>query len=62
MSSYNKFKSASKSTDDHFKTTAARLQQIQSQLENTPGVGKLKNKVCVVTGVNSLKGIGYVCQ
>jgi NAD(P)-dependent dehydrogenase (short-subunit alcohol dehydrogenase family) len=58
MSAYDKIRSAPKSNDDHFKTTAARLEQIQTQLHNTPGVGKLKNKVCVVTGVNSLKGIG----
>lgn len=58
MSDYTKVRSATKSSEEHFKTTSARLEQIQAQLDNTPGVGKLKNKVCVVTGVNSLKGIG----
>ncbi|KAF8967868.1 hypothetical protein BDZ97DRAFT_1801656 [Flammula alnicola] len=55
---YDKFKSQAKTAEDHYKTTTARIQQIQSQLDNAVRAGKLKNKVCIVTGVGSLKGIG----
>ncbi|RXW21628.1 hypothetical protein EST38_g4223 [Candolleomyces aberdarensis] len=56
--SYSKTRTQSKSADEHHKNTLARIQQIQSQFKDTPGSGKLKGKVCIITGVGSLKGIG----
>ncbi|PPQ70559.1 hypothetical protein CVT24_000048 [Panaeolus cyanescens] len=56
--SYDKVKSQNKSAEEHYKTTTARIQQIQSQLENSVRSHKLKGKVCIITGVGSLKGIG----
>jgi len=44
--------------DDFVKRTAARLERIQSQLEATPRGTRLKGKVCVITGVGSMLGIG----
>lgn len=46
---------------DFAKRTAARLEQIQSQLKAKPRGSRLKDKVCIVTGVGSLAGIGCVC-
>ena len=43
-----------------YKRTVARLQKIQSHLDNAPRGTRLKDKVCIITGVGSLKGIGYV--
>lgn len=43
-----------------YKRTVARLQSIQSHLDIAPRGTRLKDKVCVITGVGSLKGIGYV--
>ncbi|KAG9088818.1 hypothetical protein FS749_001847 [Ceratobasidium sp. UAMH 11750] len=40
------------------KQTLERLQAIQSQLSRTARTGKLKDKVCIITGVGSIKGIG----
>ena len=36
-----------------------RLARIKSHLETAPRTGKLEGKVAIVTGVSSLKGIGY---
>ena len=47
--------------ENHFKRTTERIQQLQSQLDSAPRTGKLKDKVCIITGVGSLKGIGFVC-
>lgn len=48
-----------KVTPEEFaKRTVERLQAIQSQLSSTPRAGKLKGKVCIITGVGSMKGIG----
>ncbi|KZT71021.1 NAD(P)-binding protein [Daedalea quercina L-15889] len=38
--------------------TAARLEQIQSQLKAKPRGSRLKGKVCIITGVGSMAGIG----
>ncbi|TFL01514.1 hypothetical protein BDV98DRAFT_529211 [Pterulicium gracile] len=38
--------------------TVARLEKIRSHLDRTPRGTRLQGKVCVITGVNSLKGIG----
>lgn len=45
---------------DFTKIANARLDSIRSQFTQSPRAGKLKNKVCIITGVGSLKGIGYV--
>ena len=47
------------SPQEHYKRTVARIAKIQSHLATTPRTGKLKGKVAIVTGVGSLKGIGY---
>lgn len=57
-SDYNNVRTQTKSAEGHYSTTTARIKQIQSQLENSVRSGKLKNKVCIITGVGSLKGIG----
>ncbi|KAI0661436.1 NAD-P-binding protein [Cubamyces menziesii] len=47
------------STNDDFrKRTLARLDSIRSHLQTAPRTGRLSGKVCVITGVGSLKGIG----
>lgn len=38
--------------------TVKRIEKIRSQLEHAPRGSKLKDKVCIVTGVGSMKGIG----
>lgn len=59
MSPYDKTRSQQKTAEEHYTTTKARIQKIQSQLDNAARGDKLRGKVCVVTGVGSLKGIGY---
>jgi len=54
---YEKLKKT-KSPEEHFATTTARIKQIQVQLESSVRSFKLKDKVCVITGVGSMKGIG----
>lgn len=49
---------ARKAAQDAYTKTAARLERIQKQVSDAPRGGKLKGKVCIVTGVGSLKGIG----
>jgi hypothetical protein len=44
---------------DHYKRTVARIAKIQSHLATAQRTCKLKGKVAIITGVNSLKGIGY---
>ncbi|KAI0320901.1 sex determination protein tasselseed-2 [Amylostereum chailletii] len=46
------------SPEAQHKRTVARITKIQSHLDTAPRGNKLKGKVCVVTGVGSLKGIG----
>ncbi|TFK73974.1 NAD(P)-binding protein [Pluteus cervinus] len=58
MSSYNSARNSIKSGDDLYQLTTARLESIRAQLAQAPRSGKLKNKVCIITGVGSLKGIG----
>jgi len=55
---YDKARSQSKSAQEQYAVTTARIKQIQSQLDSSIRAGKLRGKVCVVTGVGSLKGIG----
>ncbi|EKM53923.1 uncharacterized protein PHACADRAFT_257429 [Phanerochaete carnosa HHB-10118-sp] len=45
-------------SDEFYKRTLARLQKIQTHLETAPRARRLKDKVCIVTGAGSLKGIG----
>ncbi|KAH9485052.1 Levodione reductase [Psilocybe cubensis] len=47
-----------KNTQEQNTVAAARIKQIQSQLDTAPRTGKLKDKVCIITGVGSLLGIG----
>ncbi|KAJ8696728.1 hypothetical protein PTI98_006574 [Pleurotus ostreatus] len=56
--SYSKIRSAQTSAEEHYKITNARLEKIRSHLTQAPRSNKLKDKVCVITGVGSLKGIG----
>ena len=58
MSAYTKIRSPQPSADERHQRTTARLQSIRLQLSNAPRGAKLKDKVCVITGVGSLKGIG----
>ena len=44
--------------EEQARRTLDRLQTIQSQLTTAPRAGKLKGKVCIITGVGSMKGIG----
>ncbi|KAG8939709.1 hypothetical protein FRC00_013614, partial [Tulasnella sp. 408] len=39
--------------------TAARLEAVRKRIEDAPRGTKLAGKVCIVTGTNSLRGIGY---
>src|SRR5258708_1176027 len=43
----------------HSNHTSVPLPKIQSHLATAPRTGKLKGKVAIITGVGSLKGIGY---
>ena len=45
--------------EHHHKRTVVRLARIQSHLATAPRTAKLKDKVAIITGVGSLKGIGY---
>ncbi|KAF8633339.1 hypothetical protein AX17_004511 [Amanita inopinata Kibby_2008] len=57
--SYQKVKVQPQSSNDEaYKATLARIEKIQSQLANTPRGTRLKDKVCIITGIGSLKGIG----
>ncbi|KAJ8522464.1 hypothetical protein ONZ45_g921 [Pleurotus djamor] len=56
--SYKSIKSTLPSAEEHYKVTRARLESLRSHLAQSPRTSKLKDKVCVITGVGSLKGIG----
>lgn len=58
--SYANTKAPGTADGDFATRTAARLEQIQSQLKTRPLGSRLKAKVCIVTGVGSMAGIGYV--
>ena len=49
------------SDQEHYKRTVARIESIQSHISQSPRRMRLKDKVCVITGVGSMKGIGYGC-
>lgn len=46
--------------DDFRKRTLARLESVKSHLDTAPRASRLKDKVCIITGAGSLKGIGHV--
>ncbi|KAJ6594015.1 hypothetical protein B0H19DRAFT_46013 [Mycena capillaripes] len=56
--SYSKTRAASQTAQDFYENTKARIQKIQSHLTSSPRGIRLKDKVCIITGVGSLKGIG----
>ncbi|KAG6813564.1 hypothetical protein H0H92_009956 [Tricholoma furcatifolium] len=58
MTSYNKTRHQQQNVEELYKITTSRLNQIQTQLANSPRGVRLQNKVCIITGVGSLKGIG----
>lgn len=60
MSAYKTSTAKGDDAEIAYKRTVARIQRIQSHLEHEPRGGRLKDKVCIVTGVGSLKGIGCV--
>jgi len=41
-----------------YSNAVARIEKIKSHLDHAPRGSKLKGKVCIITGVGSLKGIG----
>ncbi|TFY70997.1 hypothetical protein EVG20_g2010 [Dentipellis fragilis] len=47
------------SPDEQYKRTLARIKKIQSHLSESPRGSRLKDKVCIITGAGSLKGIGH---
>jgi len=44
--------------EEFYNKTVARLDKIQKHLSTVPRSSRLKGKVCIITGVGSLKGIG----
>ncbi|THH19947.1 hypothetical protein EW146_g1319 [Bondarzewia mesenterica] len=46
------------SPEEFYQRTVARIEKIQSHLNSAPRGTRLKGKVCVITGVASLMGIG----
>jgi NAD(P)-dependent dehydrogenase (short-subunit alcohol dehydrogenase family) len=56
--SYSKARSQQKTAEEHYATTKARIEKIKSQLDNAARGDKLSGRVCIITGVGSLKGIG----
>lgn len=44
--------------EEYYKKTVARIDKIQKHLSTAPRASRLKDKVCIITGVGSLKGIG----
>jgi hypothetical protein len=58
--SYDKTRSSSQNAQEFYENTKARIQKIQSHLASSPRGTRLKDKVCIITGVGSVKGIGYV--
>lgn len=62
MSSYGKPTPKGPSSADAkaaYERTAARLRHIQGHIARTPRGTQLKDKVCIITGAGSLKGIGW---
>lgn len=58
MSNYSKTRHQPQNNEEFFKVTTERIKKIQSQLAQSPRGIRLRDKVCIITGVGSLKGIG----
>jgi len=58
MGTYDKVAIKSASNEEHYERTRARIAKIQSHLTQAPRAARLKDKVCIITGVGSMKGIG----
>ncbi|CAK5281586.1 unnamed protein product [Mycena citricolor] len=58
MSGYDKTRGQPQNPRDFYESTKSRIQKIQSHLAESPRGSRLKGKVCIITGVGSLKGIG----
>ncbi|KII92970.1 hypothetical protein PLICRDRAFT_37783 [Plicaturopsis crispa FD-325 SS-3] len=56
--SYSKIGSKAPGAEALYNKTVARIGKIQSHLSTAPRGNRLKGKVCIITGVGSLKGIG----
>ena len=52
-------KTSANVSNESYQKTLSRIERIQSQLKTSQRTGLLLNKVCIITGVSSLKGIGY---
>jgi hypothetical protein len=48
------------SDQEHYKRTVARIEGIQSHISKSPRRMRLKDKVYVITGVGSMKGIAIL--
>ncbi|KZT19059.1 NAD(P)-binding protein [Neolentinus lepideus HHB14362 ss-1] len=55
---YNALRTKGAGDEEFYQRTVARIEKIQSHLSSTPRGSRLKGKVCVITGVGSMKGIG----
>ncbi|OCB86841.1 NAD-binding protein [Sanghuangporus baumii] len=51
-------KTSADAMNEAYKKTLARVERIKSHLQTSPRLGRLQGKVCIITGVDSLKGIG----
>jgi hypothetical protein len=58
MSEYKKVATVSMSPEEMYKRTISRIESIQGHLAKAPRSERMRGKVCIVTGVGSLKGIG----
>lgn len=58
--SYAKSALASGSNDVKaaYERTLARISKVREQVENAPRGGSMSGKVCIITGVGSMLGIG----
>jgi hypothetical protein len=58
MNDYKKVATVKMSPEEMYKRTITRIESIQGHLAKAPRTERMKDKVCIVTGVGSLKGIG----
>jgi len=56
--SYKNTRAPQQAAQEFYESTKARIQKIQAHLTSSPRGTRLKDKVVVITGVGSLKGIG----
>lgn len=55
---YNATKKSNSGAEEHYERTKARIEKIQSHFANGARGTRMQDKVCIITGVGSLKGIG----